>query len=112
MMNFKNHFGIDDLTPQDISPGNLLLIGFLIPRKLTVDDVAAGTSLDINTVNNILIGEISVSPEIGLRLDKYFDMEGGFWHRLQQEYEAALKHTYETFFENGKRKYKIPVRTN
>ncbi len=77
--------------PSQLQPAHILVMEFLTPFKLTREDLAKGTGLDIWTVNGIVMGKIAVSPEIGSKLDSFFGLDSGFWLKLQQEYEDGLR---------------------
>ncbi|MFZ6646511.1 helix-turn-helix transcriptional regulator [Undibacterium sp. TJN25] len=74
---------------EDLPPGAVLLRRFLALHRVSPEDLAQGTALDIGTVHSILQGSIGITPALGAMLDDYLGTGSGFWHMQQWEYDAA-----------------------
>ncbi|WP_394779619.1 HigA family addiction module antitoxin [Undibacterium sp.] len=78
-------------SPSQLQPAHILVMEFLTPFKLTREDLSKGTGMDIWTINGIVMGKIAISPEIGSKLDSFFGLDGGFWLKLQRDYDDVLR---------------------
>jgi len=75
-------------------PGEILKEDFMMPLKLTQTDLAKALKTSFRTINEILNQKRSVSPEMALRLARYFGTSPDVWLGLQADYDlfkAKLK---------------------
>jgi addiction module HigA family antidote len=75
-------------------PGEVLKEDFMAPLKLTQTELAKALKTSFRTVNEILNEKRSISPEMALRLARYFGTTPDVWLGLQADYDlfkARLK---------------------
>lgn len=71
----------------NVHPGDVLRLDFLIGDEISVDEVIAGSGVDREKFDAILKGKASVDAEIDIRLTRYFGMSEGFFLGLQNDYD-------------------------
>ncbi len=74
-----------------IHPGEILLEEFLLPMKITQSRLAKETGIGTQTVNEIVQGKRSITPNTALRLSLYFGLSERFWLNLQSRYELEIE---------------------
>ncbi len=72
---------------QPIHPGEILLHDLMEPLGITQKGLAAELKTSFRTINEIINGKRGVSPDMALRLAKYFGMTADFWLNAQKNYE-------------------------
>jgi antitoxin HigA-1 len=72
---------------QPIHPGEILLHDLLEPLDITQKGLASELKTSFRTINEIINGKRGVSPDMALRLAKYFGMSADFWLNAQKNYE-------------------------
>jgi addiction module HigA family antidote len=72
---------------QPIHPGEILLHDLMEPLGITQKGLAAKLRTSFRTINEIINGKRGVSPDMALRLAKYFGMSADFWLNAQKNYE-------------------------
>lgn len=72
---------------QPIHPGEILLHDLMEPLGITQKGLAAELRTSFRTINEIINGKRGVSPDMALRLGKYFGMSADFWLNAQKNYE-------------------------
>jgi addiction module HigA family antidote len=72
---------------EPIHPGEILLHDLMEPLGITQKGLAAELRTSFRTVNEIINGKRGVSPDMALRLAKYFGMSADFWLNAQKNYE-------------------------
>ncbi len=70
-----------------VHPGEILLKDFLEPMDLTLNQLARGMSVSPAAVHALVDGAKPVTPEMALRLGRYFNTSAEFWMSLQTRYE-------------------------
>jgi antitoxin HigA-1 len=70
-----------------IHPGEILLHDLMQPLGLTQKGLAVELRASFRTINEIINGKRGVSPDMALRLAKYFGMSADFWLNAQRNYE-------------------------
>jgi addiction module HigA family antidote len=70
-----------------IHPGEILLEEYLRPLSISQNALARALSITPKTISEIVLGKRGVSPEMSLRLGKFFDQSPRFWLNLQTEYD-------------------------
>ena len=68
-------------------PGAILKEDFLLPLGLTQVEVAKALKTSFRTVNEILNEKRSISPDMALRLARYFGTSPDVWIGLQADYD-------------------------
>jgi len=76
---------------QPIHPGEVLLEEFLLPLKITQSRLAKETGIGSQTVNEIVLGKRSITPNTALRLSLYFGLSERFWLNLQSRYDLETE---------------------
>jgi len=90
-----------NLIPSDRPPthaGEMLLEEFLIPLKLTQQDLAQAIHVPYQRVNEIVNQRRGITPSTALRLGKFFSTSASFWLNLQQTWD--LYHAQQTEKDN------------
>lgn len=75
-------------------PGEIIKEDFMAPLKLTQTELSKALKTSFRTINEILNEKRSVSPEMALRLSRYFGTTPDVWLGLQADYDlfkARLK---------------------
>jgi antitoxin HigA-1 len=77
-------------------PGEMLREDFLSDYGLTVSELAAAAGVSRQSINELLRGRRSVSPEMALRLGRLFGNSPEFWLNAQRavdlwDAEQAIK---------------------
>ena len=70
-----------------IHPGEMLLEEFLIPMRLTQQQLADGIHVPYQRVNELVNGKRGVTPGTALRLAKFFGNSPDFWLNLQMRWD-------------------------
>lgn len=63
--------------------GEMLREEFLNPMGITPYQLAKDIHVPQTRISAILTGERTITPDTGLRLDRYFGLSEGWWVRLQ-----------------------------
>lgn len=77
-----------------IHAGEILLEEYLKPLGVSQNALARSLGITPKTVSEIVLGKRGISPEMSIRLGKFFGQSPRFWLNLQTEYEFryALRH--------------------
>lgn len=75
---------------EPVHPGEVLLEEFLRPLKISYTKLAAETGISVRIIGAIARGKRSISPEVGLRLSRYFGLSERFWLNLQIHYDLEI----------------------
>lgn len=67
------------------TPADMLREEFLKPMGLTPYQLAKALRVPQTRLSAILGGTRAITPDTGLRLDRYFGMSEGWWLRLQTD---------------------------
>ena len=76
-----------ELKRKPTHPGEILKEEFMAPLKLTQTELAGALKTSFRTINEILNEKRSVSPEMALRLARYFGTTPDVWLGLQADYD-------------------------
>lgn len=68
-------------------PGEILREDFMVPLNLTQTELAKALKTTFRTINEIINGKRSISPEMALKLAKYFRTSAEIWLNLQADYD-------------------------
>lgn len=70
-----------------IHPGEILLEEYLTPLGVSQNKLARSLSITPKTISEIVLGKRGISPEMSIRLGKFFSQSPRFWLNLQTEYD-------------------------
>lgn len=70
----------------NVHPGTILANEFLAPLDLTVSEVAAATGIFPEHLHHLVLGQVSVTERVAVRLAAYFGTSAELWLNLQQSY--------------------------
>ena len=62
-----------------IHPGEILKKEFLVPLKLSQNQLAFELGVPRRRINEIVLGKRAITPDTALRLAKFFKMSAQFW---------------------------------
>ena len=68
-------------------PGEILKDDFLAPLRITQVELAKALKTSFRTINELLNEKRSVSPDMALRLGRYFGTSPDVWVGLQADYD-------------------------
>ena len=68
-------------------PGEMLFEEFVKPLELTQAELARRLGVSYPSVNEIIKGRRSVTPDTALRLSRVLGMSADFWLGLQQDWD-------------------------
>lgn len=74
-----------------IHPSEILLEEFLNPLEISPERLANDIGVEISIIEEILQNEMSISPNIALRLSLYFGLSERFWLNLQSRYDLETE---------------------
>ncbi len=78
-----------DLKRKPTHPGVILKEEFIEPLNLSQTQLACELETTFKTVNEIVNEKRSVSPEMALRLSRYFGTSVEIWLNLQNQYDVC-----------------------
>ncbi len=73
-------------------PGEMLREEFMLPMQLSANALAAGISVPLSRILDILHERRGISADTAARLAKFFGTSERFWTNLQAEYDLSLIH--------------------
>ena len=68
---------------QPTHPGEILLEEFLIPKKMTQQELAKRMGVPVQRINTLINGKRGVTPETAILLSRIFKTTAEFWMNLQ-----------------------------
>jgi HTH-type transcriptional regulator/antitoxin HigA len=72
-----------------VSPGEILLEA-LEERGLTQSDLAQRTGRPVKTINEIVQGKTSITPDTALQLERVLNIPSKFWMNLETTYQSFV----------------------
>src|SRR5258705_11063851 len=66
-----------------ITPGQILLEAYLKPMRISQNALARALGVSPRTVNEIVLARRNITPEMSLRLGKFFLQSPQFWFNVQ-----------------------------
>jgi addiction module HigA family antidote len=72
---------------QPTHPGKILREDFLLPLGLSQTELAEKLQISFRTVNEILNEKRGISPEMAVRLARFFGTSEELWLNLQDQYD-------------------------
>lgn len=92
-------------------PGEILKKEFLEPLEMTQSLLAKGIHTTFRTINEIVNEKRNISPEMAIRLSRYFETSPELWLNLQSQYDLYLvKEKRNDVFKDIKPLRKKPVK--
>src|SRR6202011_5341261 len=70
-----------------IHPGEILFEDYLNPLGVSQNGLARALGITPKTISEIVLGKRGISPEMSIRLGKFFGQSARFWLNLQTEYD-------------------------
>jgi len=70
-----------------IHPGEILVEEYLKPLCVSQNALARSLAITPKTISEIVLGKRGISPEMSIRLGKFFGQSPRFWLNLQTEYD-------------------------
>ena len=74
-----------------VPPGEVLLEEFLGPLEISQYRLAKDINVPPRRINEIVLGQRSISADTALRLSKYFGNSAEFWLNLQARYDLEVQ---------------------
>ncbi len=71
-------------------PGEILEKEFLQPLGISQSQLAKELNTTFRTINEIVNGKRNISPEMAVRLSRYFGTSEELWLNLQNQYDLYL----------------------
>lgn len=81
---------MDDERLVPVHPGEVLREEFLVPLGLSRHRLALDLRVPTHVIYTIVQGKRSITPDIALRLARYFEMSPHFWLGLQMDYDLDV----------------------
>ena len=72
-----------------VAPADILRHEFMEPLGLNAKQVSEAIHVPAARIHALLAGELELSPNLALRLSRYFSTSSGFWLGLQARYDLA-----------------------
>jgi addiction module HigA family antidote len=66
-----------------MTPGEILLEDYLIPMGISQNALARALGISPQSINEIVLGRRSITPEMSLKLVKFFKQIAWFWFNIQ-----------------------------
>jgi addiction module HigA family antidote len=66
-----------------ITPGEILLQDYLVPVGISQSALARALGISPRNINEIVLGRRSITPEMSLKLGKFFKQSAQFWFNIQ-----------------------------
>ena len=73
-----------------VSPGELLMVEFLIPMGITRYRLAKEIGVPPQRVGDIVAGKRIITADTDLRLCRFFGLSNGYWLRAQVAYDTEV----------------------
>lgn len=91
-----------------------MLEEYLKPLGVSQNALARALGITPKTISEIVLGKRGISPEMSIRLGKFFGQSPRFWLNLQTEYDfrCALRRQRSLTANVGKLKDLIPATSN
>ena len=79
-----------DLKRKPAHPGDILKIEFIEPLGISQTQLAKDLNTTFRTINEIINHKRGISPEMAIRLARYFDTSEELWLNLQSQYDLYV----------------------
>ena len=74
-----------------IHPGEILMLEYLEPLKVTQHRLAVSIGVPPRRINEIVHGKRRITTDTALRLARYFETSERFWLNLQDRYDIEVE---------------------
>ena len=74
-----------------VHPGNILNEKFLLPNKISQNQIARAINVPPRRINEIILNKRKVTASTALRLGVYFKTSAEYWMDLQSTYDLAVE---------------------
>lgn len=81
-------------------PGQILAHEFMVPLRLSANQVARGLGVNRSTVGRLIAGQQRMSPEMAARLGTYFQVPAKWWLQMQADYDIEQLQVQPELTEN------------
>ena len=71
-------------------PGKMLRNEFLLPMKITQQQLADAIYVPFQRINELVNGKCGVTPSTSLRLAKFFGVSEDYWMNLQVRWDLHI----------------------
>ncbi len=68
---------------KSVTPGEILLEEYLIPFGISQNALGRALGVSPRTINEIVLGRRSITPEMSMKLGRFFGQASEFWFRVQ-----------------------------
>ena len=72
---------------EPIPPGEIIKEDYMVPLKLSQNQLARDLDVPVGRINQIIHGHRSITADTALRLARYFDTSPELWLGLQNDYD-------------------------
>ena len=79
-----------DLMRKPTHPGEILKKEFLEPLGITQSQLAKDIHTTFRTINEIVNEKRNISPDMAIRLSRYFSTSAELWLNLQNQYDLYV----------------------
>jgi addiction module HigA family antidote len=80
-----------------MTPGEILLEDYLIPMGISQNALARALGISPQSINEIVLGRRSITPEMSLKLGKFFKQSAQFWFNIQTTCDFRQLHSDRGF---------------
>ena len=81
---------------QPITPGEILLEEYLLPLGISQNALGRALGVSPRAINEIVLGRRSITPEMSIRLGKFFGQSSRFWFGIQSNCDFRRLKNKET----------------
>ena len=75
------------LVKHDIHPGEILSELYLTPAEMSAGELASSLGVSREVIENLIAGNSGISPELALRLSRYFSTSPQYWLNMQVNFD-------------------------
>ena len=68
---------------KSVTPGEILLEEYLIPFGISQNALGRALGVSPRAIHQIVLGRRSITPEMSMKLGKFFEQTSEFWFRMQ-----------------------------
>jgi addiction module HigA family antidote len=66
-----------------MTPGEILLEDYLVPMGISQNALARALGISSRSIHEIVLGRQGITPEMSLKLGKFFKQSAQFWFNMQ-----------------------------
>lgn len=68
---------------KSVTPGEILLEEYLIPLGISQNALGRALGVSPRAIHQIVLGRRSITPEMSMKLGRFFGQTSAFWFRVQ-----------------------------